>query len=171
MTATGKPDGFLPHEDWLATLPRHYVGAAVLVTEPAGRVLLLEASYREGYLLPGGCLDHGEDPAACAARELFEETGLRLPVGALLDVDWRPADPDGDGAMAAPVLQFVFDGGTVPADTPIRLDAESLSWRWATLGEAAVLQGPAGYDRLCRAYRARAAGATGYGVSARGARD
>ncbi|MDI2131309.1 NUDIX domain-containing protein [Yinghuangia seranimata] len=172
VAATGSRDRqLLPHEAWLATLPLHYTSAAVLLTDEDGRVLLLKASYREGWLLPGGCLDHDEDPATCASRELEEETGLRLSVGALLDVDWRPQDPDGDGRMAAPVLQFVFDAGTIPADTAVRLDAESVDWRWASLDEAAALQGPAGYERLRRAYRARTTGRPGYGVSARGAID
>ncbi|NUU23936.1 MAG: NUDIX hydrolase [Streptomycetaceae bacterium] len=157
--------------EWLAAQPRHYVGAAVLVTDPGGRVLLLEPTYREGHLLPGGCIDADEDPRTCARRELVEETGLRLRVGALLDVDWRPADPVADGAMASPVLQFIFDGGTVPADIRPRLDAESRSWCWATLDEARSLQGPAGHARLVRAYHARTRRTCGYGVSTRGSRD
>lgn len=161
----------LPHEDWLATLPRHYVGSAVLLTDESGRVLLLNASYRDGWLLPGGCVDHGEDPATAAARELHEETGLLRTLGPLLDVDWRPEDPDLDGGMAAPVLQFIFDGGTIPADTPIHLDAESLEWRWATLDEAATLQGPAGHVRLRRAHHARTTRHTAYGLTPRGSLD
>jgi 8-oxo-dGTP diphosphatase len=35
------------------------------------------------WFLPGGGLDHGEDPVAALRREFAEETGLRVEVGAL----------------------------------------------------------------------------------------
>jgi len=36
--------------------------------------------------IPKGELDEGEDPRACALREFAEETGTRLPAGALDDL-------------------------------------------------------------------------------------
>ncbi|HSA49596.1 MAG TPA: NUDIX hydrolase [Yinghuangia sp.] len=157
-----------PLNPWLAELPRVYSGSAVLVTDEHGRVLLLEASFRKAWLLPGGCLSDDEDPKECARRELAEETGLDLPIGALLDVDWRGADPR-EEHLAAPVAQFLFDGGSIPADTPIVLDHESLSARWCTLPEAKELLPDVAYDRLRRALDARRNGGCGYGVSPAGA--
>lgn len=64
----------------------------VVATAPDGRVVLVE-QYRRGCdqvvrELPAGNLEPGEDPAACAARELAEETGYRprsplIPLGRL----------------------------------------------------------------------------------------
>jgi ADP-ribose pyrophosphatase len=60
---------------------RHKGAAAVVAVDDAGAVVLIR-QYRHaagGYLweLPAGVLDHpGEPPAACAGRELREETGL-----------------------------------------------------------------------------------------------
>lgn len=50
------------------------------------------------WFTPGGGLDPGEASAAGAARELFEETGLRVEPAALGEVVWRD------------VTEFPFDG-------------------------------------------------------------
>jgi ADP-ribose pyrophosphatase len=61
---------------------RHRGAAAVVAVDEAGRVALIR-QFRHaagGYIweLPAGVLDQdGETPAACAGRELLEETGLR----------------------------------------------------------------------------------------------
>jgi 8-oxo-dGTP diphosphatase len=56
------------------------VGAAVLLTDEMGRVLLVKrgpTSTRPGrWCIPCGFVDYGEDVRAAAARELHEETGL-----------------------------------------------------------------------------------------------
>ena len=55
---------------------------AVLTDESDQHLLLLhEFRLEQGesiYGLPGGLLEEGEEPVACLARELAEETGLRL---------------------------------------------------------------------------------------------
>lgn len=86
------------------------VGAVVLVT-PADRHipgLHLEAGRRVVLIrrrseplagqwsLPGGLLEVGETLAAGVAREVFEETGLTVHVGPVVDVvDRIIVDPDG----------------------------------------------------------------------------
>lgn len=49
------------------------------------KLLLLRASYRAEWTLPGGGIARGETPEAAARRELFEEIGLvaetLIPVG------------------------------------------------------------------------------------------
>jgi 8-oxo-dGTP pyrophosphatase MutT (NUDIX family) len=52
-----------------------------------GRVVLLK-NERAEWELPGGRLEHGEDPEACLAREIAEELSLAVQVGPLLDC-WR----------------------------------------------------------------------------------
>lgn len=60
--------------------PRTRVGVGVIVVRD-GRVLLGERVGSHGagtWALPGGNLEFGESAAACAHRELLEETGLTL---------------------------------------------------------------------------------------------
>ncbi|QJY50430.1 NUDIX domain-containing protein [Pseudonocardia broussonetiae] len=75
------------------------VGAYVLCVRD-GAVLLVRFTRSQRWTLPGGGLDHAEDPRAAAVREVAEETGLEVRLGELLHVDsthWseidgRPAD-------------------------------------------------------------------------------
>jgi 8-oxo-dGTP diphosphatase len=64
--------------------------AAYVVCVRSGAVLLTRNSMRAPrpglWSLPGGGVEHGEHPRDAAARETFEETGLHVVVGALLDV-------------------------------------------------------------------------------------
>jgi 8-oxo-dGTP pyrophosphatase MutT (NUDIX family) len=65
---------------WEVVRPKD--AAAVLPLTPDGDVLLVRqfraGARRQIEEIPAGLLDvEGEDPASCAARELFEETGFR----------------------------------------------------------------------------------------------
>jgi 8-oxo-dGTP pyrophosphatase MutT (NUDIX family) len=78
--------------------------ARVLLLDARDRVLLLHG-YDPGdrargswWFTPGGGLEPDEDPAAGAARELFEETGLRLDAGNLA------------GPVYEQVVEFPFEG-------------------------------------------------------------
>jgi 8-oxo-dGTP pyrophosphatase MutT (NUDIX family) len=52
------------------------LGAAALVLDGEGRVLLVRHSYSPGWRLPGGGVGRGEPPAEAVLRELSEEVGL-----------------------------------------------------------------------------------------------
>ena len=64
--------------DGSALVPR--TGARVLLLDPADRVLLIHERIEGGvhWLTPGGGVEPGEDLAAAAVRELYEEIGLRV---------------------------------------------------------------------------------------------
>ncbi|MFF0654022.1 NUDIX hydrolase [Micromonospora tulbaghiae] len=77
--------------------------ARVLLVDASDRVLLFEGSdpARPGHrywFTPGGGLDPGESPADGAARELAEETGLRLAPAELGAPVWSE------------IVEFPFDG-------------------------------------------------------------
>lgn len=66
--------------------PHLRVGAyAVVVRDDA--VLLARWAGSGRWTLPGGGLDHGEDPRAGAVREVEEETGYRVVLGRVLTVE------------------------------------------------------------------------------------
>ena len=65
--------------------------AAYAIVSCDGRILLTQLSHRTGWpggwTLPGGGVDHGEDPKDTVVRETFEETGQRLVDPVLVDVE------------------------------------------------------------------------------------
>jgi ADP-ribose pyrophosphatase YjhB (NUDIX family) len=60
--------------------PGFTVGAVCLL-ERDGSLLMLRQPHRKGWSLPGGLLSRGENAAEAVAREVHEETGLRIQVG------------------------------------------------------------------------------------------
>ena len=111
--------------------------ARVILIDEAGRVLLFHgfdpARPSHGYwFTPGGGLEPGESYAEGAARELFEETGLRMAPSALGDPVFRD------------LIEFPFDGRRYRAEQAfylVRVD------RWEV--------DTAGFDDLEKAYMDR----------------
>jgi ADP-ribose pyrophosphatase YjhB (NUDIX family) len=77
---------------------RFLAGAAALILDEQGRVLLFRHTYRrrEPWGLPGGWIGRGERPEEGLIRELREEGGLDISVERLLladiDVSYRHID-------------------------------------------------------------------------------
>jgi ADP-ribose pyrophosphatase len=110
--------------------------AAVLPVTPDGDVVLVR-QFRAGARrsieeIPAGLLDvEGEDPATCAARELFEETGFRpVSVEALAAIHTSPgssselvhlfwsrtgARPEREPEQGIEVVRRPFDGAVADA--------------------------------------------------------
>ncbi|MFI2757947.1 NUDIX hydrolase [Streptomyces echinatus] len=64
--------------------------AAYAVCVRDGRILLARSPGPDGtpeWVLPGGGMEHGEDPYDTVRREVTEETGYRIEVTGLLGVD------------------------------------------------------------------------------------
>ncbi|MCH0541392.1 NUDIX hydrolase [Streptomyces sp. MUM 203J] len=115
---------WLPREEWVRTLPQVIVASCVVTLDSEGRLLLLRYGPRQpaggSWWLPGGMLDHGEDPWTAARREMREETGVELPdKPRLLGTDHR-ADVLGTG----PVIDYFFHGGTLAGSQRVRLSPE-----------------------------------------------
>jgi len=66
-------------------------GVSIIARDGQGRVLLVRQTYgSRAWVLPGGGLDPGEDPALAAAREFREELGCGLSDITLLRVRTEP---------------------------------------------------------------------------------
>lgn len=59
-------------------IPFIQTGAAIIIRNEEGQILLQERTDRDKWGLPGGCQDLGEDLRVTAVREAFEETGIKL---------------------------------------------------------------------------------------------
>ncbi|HWS31867.1 MAG TPA: NUDIX domain-containing protein [Actinoplanes sp.] len=70
--------------------PLRRIAAYAVARDDEGRVLLVRASSKSGtpgvWSLPGGAVDHGEDPNHTVVRETAAETGLSVAVTGLHDV-------------------------------------------------------------------------------------
>lgn len=102
------------------------VGAAVLVRDDEGRVLLVRrapGSTREGaWCVPCGFVDYGEDVREAAARELREETGLEAEVGDVVFVASNFHDP------AKLTVGVWFEGTITGGSLRAGDDADEVGW-------------------------------------------
>ena len=65
-------------DDRISHIPFIQTGAAIIIRNENGQILLQERTDRNKWGLPGGCQDLGEDLRFTAVREAYEETGIKL---------------------------------------------------------------------------------------------
>jgi 8-oxo-dGTP diphosphatase len=120
-------------------LERPIVAVGAVVLGEGGRVLLIRrgrAPAENQWSVPGGAVDVGETLAEACAREVREETGLDVAVGAPVGVVERVVrDEDGRVRFHYVIHDFAASvrGGALCAGSDC---AEA---RWVTLEEAAQL--------------------------------
>jgi 8-oxo-dGTP pyrophosphatase MutT (NUDIX family) len=112
------------------------VGAYGICRDAAGRVLLVRASVRSNvpgrWFLPGGGVEHGEEPLDSLRRELFEETGLVLGGatlrGVLTDTLTRP------GGVPLHAIRLVYDVDHWEGEVRPEADGSSDEATWFARG-------------------------------------
>lgn len=132
----------------MGSLPRRQrVGAyAVMLRVHEGRVEVLlsrlsrRVSRTELWTLPGGGIDHGEDPRAAVIREIHEETGLDATVGETAHVySAHLPRASRDGRLVdAHAIRIVYDGWA-PSDAPpprvVEVDGSTSEAAWKPLDD------------------------------------
>ena len=92
------------------------------------------------WTLPGGRVEHGEDPYDAVVREVAEETGYRVRVEQLLGVDSRPQRVDWDGPVVFQAIGIFYrvriTGGQLRNEVGGSTDLAA----WVPVGEVPTLE-------------------------------
>jgi ADP-ribose pyrophosphatase YjhB (NUDIX family) len=134
----------------MGSLPRRQRVAAyaVILRERGGGVEILlsrlapRVSRSELWTLPGGGVDHGEDPRDALIREVQEETGLDATVGdrARVYSAHMPRSPRDGQLVDAHAIRLVYEGWVPPhspAPRVVEVDGSTIEAAWKTLDEVA----------------------------------
>jgi 8-oxo-dGTP diphosphatase len=108
------------------------VGA--VIKDAAGRLLLIRRGHEPGaglWSLPGGRIEPGETDQQAVAREILEETGLRVACGSLVGTAELPG-LDGAVVEVRDYLATVTGGELAAGD-------DAADARWVTAAELASL--------------------------------
>ena len=106
----------------------HYVqlkvGAAVII-EQDNKLLLLQRSYEPwagSWMIPAGYVEADEAPKDAAKREVFEETGLKVELGELMNIYYFSDDPRGNG------VAFVYKATKISGELHINGESNALQF-------------------------------------------
>jgi 8-oxo-dGTP pyrophosphatase MutT (NUDIX family) len=134
----------------MGSLPRRQRVAAyaVILRERGGAVEILlsrlapRVSRSELWTLPGGGVDHGEDPRDALIREVQEETGLDATVGdrARVYSAHMPRSPRDGQLVDAHAIRLVYEGWVPPhspAPRVVEVDGTTDAVAWVSTADIA----------------------------------
>lgn len=129
--------------------PGHPVSSYALCTDPASRLLIVQAAGAGTWHLPGGVVEVGESPFDAARREAREELGLKLDLlpDDLLGVEWAQGRREG----ARNRIVFLWSGpmpGSADTDQITLFPRELAAVRRADQDDARRLLHPAVAARI-----------------------
>ncbi|HEY5360832.1 MAG TPA: NUDIX domain-containing protein [Streptosporangiaceae bacterium] len=113
---------------------RHIPCVGAVITDPAGRMLLIRRRNEPGaglWSLPGGRVEPGESDQEAIVREVREETSLVVSCGPLLGTVERPGRAD--SVLDIRDYRAVVTGGELAAGD------DAADARWVTPPELAAL--------------------------------
>jgi 8-oxo-dGTP pyrophosphatase MutT (NUDIX family) len=116
-------------DEEVSHIPFIQTGSSVIVRDQFGRILLQQRSDNGLWGLPGGCQDLGEKLETTAARELYEETGIKVAeedltlINTLSGEDRKRSYPNGDVVYNNTSL-YLTDVNL--EDIDLKIDSESI---------------------------------------------
>jgi len=122
-------------------IPVLRVGAYAVI-ERDGAVLLARwiGSDPPRWTLPGGGLDHGEDPRDAAIREVEEETGYKVELRRLLTVEsFRQMVERPDGPVDHQTIAVLYTADVVGGELRHEVDGSTDIAAWVPLDDVAGL--------------------------------
>ena len=127
-------DYILQLRQYIGHRPILMVGAAILVLDEQGRLLLMKRSDSGCWGPPGGATEPGEIVEEAAKRETLEETGLEVREMSLFGVFSGPElyykYPNGDEVYNVTVVYIAKDWRG-----EVRLNHEHTGWKWFPVDE------------------------------------
>jgi 8-oxo-dGTP diphosphatase len=148
----GRPGGGRGWRHTEAVVRRLIPCVGAVVKDGGGRLLLIKRGHEPGaglWSLPGGRIEPGETHEQAVAREILEETGLRVECHRLLGTAELPG-PDGAVIHVSDYLAVVTGGALAAGD-----DAADARWVTAAdLERLPLTKGLAGYLSAWGAYPA-----------------
>ena len=107
------------------------------------------------WTLPGGGLDHGEDPESAAVREVAEETGYEVRLDALLAVDSVRQQTRRVPPLDTHAVRIVYAATVTGGDLRFEIGGSTDRAAWVPLDEVAALPRTGLIDVALDAWRAR----------------
>ncbi len=127
------------HGERVGQQGRLFVGCCAVVYGPTrGTILLTRRQDNGRWCLPGGQMEPGESATEACAREVWEETGLRVRVGKLIGIysspDYLIVYADGNRYQ---IVRLCFEAE--PVSGSLGLSDETMEARYVTPAEIAAL--------------------------------
>jgi 8-oxo-dGTP diphosphatase len=117
-------------KEYYDSFPRKRSAVGVLIFENE-KLLALQPTYKNNWVVPGGVVEKAESPFEAAIRECKEELGVEVEIESFLCVDYKRGNPEiGDA------VHFLFLG-KIKKSAEIKLDpSEIQSYIYLTTKEA-----------------------------------